>query len=209
MPRPRSLSVQHLAKVSLALIDREGLAALSMRSVAAELGMTAMSLYRYIEGREEIERLVVERVLSGVSLAVPDGAGWNETIVVLFGRIRSAVAAHPAIVPLLLVHRQATGGSRRIGEALLSALAGAGFDGEARVIAFRTLLSYLIGALQVEHLGSLSGAGTKALAALPEAGYPVLSKTAQAAQSVPVEREFMVGLEIVLGGLDAWRGSDA
>lgn len=209
MPRPRSLSLRQVAEVSLALIDREGLPALSMRSVAAELGMTAMSLYRYIEGRKEIERLVVELVLSGVALAVPEGPGWKETISVLCGRIRSAVAAHPAVVPLLLVHRQATEGSQRIGEELLSALTNAGFDGERRVVAFRMLLSYLIGALQVEHLGPLSGVGTKALAALPETDYPILAKTAQAAQSVPAEREFMAGLEIVLSGLDAWRAAGA
>lgn len=209
MPRPRSLSFRQVAETSLALIDREGLAALSMRSVAAELGMTAMSLYRYVDGREEIERLVAELVLGGACLAVPEGLGWKETILVLCGRIRSAVAAHPAVVPLLLVHRQATEASRRIGEALLSALADAGFEGERRVVAFRTLLSYLIGALQMEHLGPLSGAGTKALAALPEPDYPVLAKTAQVAQSIPVEQEFMEGLEIVLAGLDARRTARA
>jgi hypothetical protein len=48
MPRPRSLSHDRIAAAALAVIDRRGLAALSMRTVAAELGMGTMSLYRYV-----------------------------------------------------------------------------------------------------------------------------------------------------------------
>jgi hypothetical protein len=68
-------------------------------------------------------------------------------------RPRNSPAAHPAVVPLLLIHRQSSPGVRRIGEALLGILADAGIDGERRVIAFRALLSYLVGALSAQQLG--------------------------------------------------------
>ena len=106
MPRPRSLSHAQLASAALAVIDRDGLAGLSMRSVAKELGMSTMALYRYVDDREELERLVVDLVLDTVDTEAPGPGGhWHERIEVLVRRLRDAVAAHPEIVPLTVAHR--------------------------------------------------------------------------------------------------------
>jgi hypothetical protein len=91
------------------------------------------------------------------------------------------------------------------GEAVLAALADGGFEHTDRAIAFRTLLSYLFGALQVAHYGPLDGAGTAALAALPASRYPHLQATASAARRVTPDREFARGLDLVLAGLVASR----
>ncbi|MEU7822543.1 TetR/AcrR family transcriptional regulator [Catellatospora sp. NPDC049133] len=200
MPRKRSLTTDQLAAAALAVVDRDGLAVLTMRTVAQELNMGTMSLYRYVSDREQLERLVVELVLGGVDFTVPDLPTWQERIAALCERIRLAVHAHPAMVPLLLVHRHASPGVRRSGEAMLSVLAGAGFTGERRVIAFRALVSYLIGALQAEGLGPLSGAGTDVLATLGEQ-YPYLAETAVSARGVTPQREFGEGLALLLRGL--------
>ncbi|MEU8001000.1 TetR/AcrR family transcriptional regulator C-terminal domain-containing protein [Catellatospora sp. NPDC049111] len=200
MPRKRSLTTDQLAAAALAVVDRDGLAVLTMRTVAQELNMGTMSLYRYVTDREQLERLVVELVLGGVDFTVPELPTWQERIAELCERIRLAVQAHPAMVPLLLVHRHASPGVRRSGEAMLSVLAGAGFAGERRVIAFRALVSYLIGALQAEGLGPLSGAGTDVLATLGEQ-YPYLAETAVSARGVTPQREFGEGLALLLRGL--------
>ncbi|GIF96499.1 TetR/AcrR family transcriptional regulator [Catellatospora citrea] len=200
MPRRKSLTTDQLAAAALAVVDRDGLAALTMRTVAQELNMGTMSLYRYVSDREQLERLVVELVLGGVDFTVPDLPTWQERVAALCERIRSAVQAHPAVVPLLLVHRHTSPGVRRSGEALLGIMAGAGFSGERRVIAFRALLAYLVGALQAEGLGPLSGPGTEALAALGEQ-YPYLAETAVTARNVSPQREFGEGLALVLRGL--------
>jgi hypothetical protein len=72
------------------------------------------------------------------------------------------------------------------------------------------MLSYLIGALQVEHFGPLSGAGTVAIAQLPSADYPNLAATARDAGSVPPQQEFGQGFAILLRGLESGRhGADA
>jgi hypothetical protein len=120
---------------------------------------------------------------------------------------RRAVAAYPAVIPTLLTHRHAAPNSRRWGEAMLGALTGAGFAGQQRVIAFRCLLAYIVGALQAEYLGPLSGPGTTALATLSSAGYPLLAETAKYARDVPPEQEFGQGLDIVLRGLRDLRGT--
>lgn len=176
-----------------------------MRSVAAELGRGTMSLYRYVASRQDIERLLVDHVLDGVSLDLEPNRSWTEEILLISNRIRRAIAAHPAIVPLLMVHRHASVATRRISEALLQALSQAGFAGEQRVIALRALVSYILGALQTEHLGPLAGKGTQALAALPKSDYPLLSETAKAAKSVTVDQEFEGGLTLLLKGLLATR----
>ncbi|MGY0237069.1 TetR/AcrR family transcriptional regulator [Longispora urticae] len=204
MPRPRSLTHADIATAALAVLDRDGPAALTMRAVATELGVGTMSLYRYVTDREQVESLVVDAVLAGVDDRPPPG-DWTGRVTALCGRIRVAVGAHPAVVPLLLVHRHTSVGTVRWGESVLSVLTGAGFAGAARVTAFRSVLSYVLGALQVEHLSPLSGGGTAALARLPRSEYPTLSATAVDARDVTADQQFDVGLAALLHGLDAHR----
>lgn len=203
MPRPKSLTHADISAAALAVIDRGGLVALSMRTVAAELGVGTMSLYRYVADREQIERLVVDLVLSDVDLATPDDALWPDLVTLVLDRVRDAVTAHPAIVPLLLTHRGTSVAVMRYGEVLLRVLTDGGFTGADRVIAFRTLLGYLVGALTAEHLGPLSGPGTDALAQLPRAEFPHLAETARTARHISAAEEFHAGLAIVLRGLSA------
>lgn len=202
MPRPKSLTAEDIAIAALAVADRAGLGALSMRSVAEELGMGTMSLYRYVSDREQLERLVVDWVLREVdTTTLSTRLGWRARVTTLVERARAAVLEHPATIPLLLVHRSSSEHATRWGEAVLRELAAAGFTGARRAIAFRTLLAYLIGALQLAHLSALSGEGTRSLAELPASRYPMLSETARHAQRIDPDSEFKHGLAIVIQGL--------
>ena len=201
VPRPKSLTDSEVAAAALAVADRDGLDALSMRVVAGELGLSTMGLYRYVSDREQLEGLVVDLVLSAADPAPPPRGTWQRRLTVLVERIRSAVSAHPAVVPLLLTSRHTSAELARWGEAVLGVLTGAGFTGRQRVIAFRTLVGYVIGALQAEHFGPLSGPGTKALADLPPAEYPFITENARLATRISADEEFRGGLAIVLRGL--------
>jgi AcrR family transcriptional regulator len=194
-----------IAEAALSLMDAEGLAFLSMRTVAARLGVGTMSLYRYVDNRDALEALVVDAVVGNVDVHLPAAMPWRTKISTLITRVRRLIESHPAIVPLLLTRRQSTAGSIRWGEAMMKALAAGGFEGAARVIAFRALLSYLVGAVQVEYFGPLSGQGTAVLAALPRDAYPFIVQTAAAARRVNPDREFKEGLDAVLDGLQAAR----
>ncbi|MGW7244168.1 TetR/AcrR family transcriptional regulator [Streptomyces sp. NPDC054804] len=203
MPRPRSLTPDQLASAALAVIDREGLAGLSMRAVAKELGMSTMGLYRYVRDREELERLVVELVLGTVDTEPPDpAAAWRERITVMVRRMRAAVGAHPAVVPLIIAHRHHSLGVLRWSETVLVVLGQAGVEGERRVVALRALLSYLNGAIQLEHLGPLAGPGTVAISELSPADFPHMAETARTARTVDADREFLGGLGMLLDGLE-------
>ncbi|WP_137989159.1 TetR/AcrR family transcriptional regulator [Streptomyces vilmorinianum] len=203
MPRPRSLTPDRLAAAALAVIDRDGLAGLSMRTVAKELGMSTMGLYRYVADRDELEALVVERVLSAVDTTPPaTDAPWQERIEVMVGRLRDAMAAHPEVLPLTLTHRHRSPTLLRWPESVLGLLAEAGIEGERRVVALRGLLAYVIGAIQLEHLGPLSGEGTVAISELPPDRFPHMSETARQARALGPDREFSGGLAVFLRGLD-------
>lgn len=200
MPRPRSLTSTQIAAAALAVIDRQGLEALSMRTVARQLRIGTMSLYRYVSDRRQLEELVVDLVLDSVDATPPRGSPARK-LAVLADRFRVAVSQHQAVVPLLLTHRHRSPSLLRWGEAILGVLTDAGYAGKRRVIAFRAVVAYVFGALQVEHFGPLSGSGTKALAELSQTGFPHLSETAAHALHVRQDDEFRRGFDIVLSGL--------
>ncbi|MGK5529871.1 TetR/AcrR family transcriptional regulator [Streptomyces sp. URMC 129] len=194
MPRPKSLTQSQVTDAALAVIDRAGLAALSMRAVAAELGMATMSLYRYVTGRDELEALVAERMLGAVDVTPPPGEPWHEQVAVLLVRLRAAVAAHPEAMPLMLTHRHHSPGAWRWAEAVLSVLRAAGFDDHQRVIGLRGLVSYLIGALQTDRLGPPTGvAGGEE--------YPLLADVVRRAETLSPDDQFRNGLDLLLRGL--------
>lgn len=200
MPRPRSLTTDQLVAAALAVIDREGLSALTMRAVAKELGMATMGLYRYVSDRQALEVLVVDHVFRSVDLTLP-AADWPDRIRLLLDRVRVAVARHPAVVPLVLRHRQAAPTSLRCIETMLSVLADGGHTGLDRVIAQRTLVGYLLGFLQNEHYAALTGSGTITMSELSPDEFPHLVRTAAEARTVAPDEEFRRGLDIVLRGL--------
>ncbi|MFD8377394.1 TetR/AcrR family transcriptional regulator [Streptomyces sp. NPDC059679] len=204
MPRPRSLTHDQLASAALAVIDRDGLAGLSMRAVAKELGMSTMGLYRYVDERDELERLVVEFVLGAVDTEPPPPeAPWGERIEVMVRRLRDTLSTHPAVVPLTVAHRHRSLGVLRWSETVLAILIEAGFEGERRVVALRSLLAYVIGALQLAHLGPLSGDGTVAISALRPTEFPHMAETAREARNVGADQEFFGGLAALMRGLNA------
>lgn len=208
MPRPKSLTQTDIAAAALAVADRDGLAAMSMRTVAAELGMGTMSLYRYVSDRDQLERLIVDHVLAGVDLTPPPRAAWTRQVATLAERVRAALAAHPEVVPLTVTHRHASTGTLQFAERVLAILTEAGFTGRRRVIALRSLFGYINGAIQLEHLGPLAGGGTDTMAALPAEDFPYLTETARTARRVPAGDEFRGGLEVLMRGLRASAGAD-
>ena len=205
MPRPKSFDTDAVAAAALAVIDRDGLDGLSMRTLAAELGLRTMSIYRYVESRSEVEQLVVRTVLADLDLDLDldlalDGT-WGDRVAALVERMHAAAARHPAATPLLLAHRHVGESSWGWGEAVLAALTEGGLTGQHRVIALRALQSYLDGAIQLQRFGPLDGSGTLALAELPAEPYPLLTTTALDSRGLTPRDEFRRGLVVLIRGL--------
>ena len=201
MPRPRSITPAHVADAALTVLDRDGLARLSMRSVGHEVGMGTMSLYRYVRDREDLERLVVDLLFSSLDATTSPRASWRTRIVRLLGRFHAIAAAHPEAVPLLVAHRFTSGRALPWAEAVFAALSDAGLDARQRFHAFRLLTSYLIGSLEAEHLSPSPRNGTALAVEAQLESYPLLAANASYARTVPAEDVFRQGLELLLDGI--------
>lgn len=104
MARPRKplLSRERIVTTALALIDAEGLPALSTRRLAAELGVSGPSLYNHFTTKDEILDAVADTVIAKVDVsAFEAGADWRAGLLDWARSYRAALAAHPHIVPFL------------------------------------------------------------------------------------------------------------
>lgn len=103
MGRPRTplLSRERIRDTALALIDAEGLPALSMRKLAAELGVQAASLYSHYATKDELLEDVASSIMSQVDASAFESADWRQGVLSWARSYRSALAAHPNFVPFI------------------------------------------------------------------------------------------------------------
>ncbi|MDO9251277.1 TetR/AcrR family transcriptional regulator [Hydrogenophaga sp.] len=135
---------------ALALIDRKGVAAFSVRDLARELGVYPTALYWHVPGRNAL-------IAGAVALALGDlkptrrPADWAAGVRTLFRRYRKAVRAHPAIAPVLgaqLVSNESM--PCELVEHMLALLERAGFSGDRLRHAYNTLVAGMVGFVTLE-----------------------------------------------------------
>jgi AcrR family transcriptional regulator len=93
----KPLGQGRIVEAALRVLDREGLAAVSMRRVGQELGTGAASLYVHVANKDELLELMLDRVLGEVEVPPPDPARWREQVMELGRATRGALLAHPGI----------------------------------------------------------------------------------------------------------------
>ncbi|MBB2745346.1 UNVERIFIED_ORG: AcrR family transcriptional regulator [Microbispora rosea subsp. rosea] len=98
MPRV-GLSREKVLAAALALVDREGIAALSMRRLGSELGVEAMTLYYYVPNKDAVLDGLIDMAVSRVTVE-PVGP-WREWLRAFAVAIRRELLAHPALLPLV------------------------------------------------------------------------------------------------------------
>lgn len=125
-PPRQSLSQDAIVAAALRILDRDGLDAISMRTVAQELGTGPASLYAHVANKDELLDLILERVLGDV--VVPLGKGsWRERISLLAQEIRRVLTAHADIARVAMVGGPTGPNGLALGEAYLAILREAGF----------------------------------------------------------------------------------
>lgn len=95
------LTATTVARVALEIVDSHGVAALSMRRVAAELGVGVMSLYRHVSGRDDVIRGVVGLLLDEVVVPEDPRTSWQETVRVTAHSVRTMALTHPEAFELV------------------------------------------------------------------------------------------------------------
>jgi len=104
MARPTKplLNRDRIVASALALVDGEGLQAVSTRRLAAELGVSGPSLYNHFRNKDEILDAVADTVCAQVDVSMfSDGTEWRQALVDWGRSYRAALSAHPNIVPFL------------------------------------------------------------------------------------------------------------
>lgn len=210
MGRPAKFSRSQLQAAALALVDREGLAGLSMRSLADELGTGAMTLYNYVSQREELDVLVVEAVIAQAHWPAGRHESWQDEVRAIASAWWRAVRAHPHAIVLILTRRSRSPAVFEVTESLLGALARSGRSGQPLLVAFRALSALIMGLAQAELAGPLAVQAAESaeatiarFRALPPERYPKLIEIAGAAVESSAESEFQASLDLLLTGLAA------
>ncbi|WPH12978.1 TetR/AcrR family transcriptional regulator [Variovorax paradoxus] len=215
MGRPAKFTHSQLQAAALALVDREGLAGLSMRALAGELGTGAMTLYNYVSQREDIDLLVVEAVIGKARWPRAGYAQWQDEVRAIATALWQAVRAHPHAIPLILTRRSRSPAVFEVTEALLRALARSGRSGPALLVAFRAVSGLITGLAQSELAGPLALQAEESaeltiarFRALPVERFAHLIDIANAAAGSTADGEFQASLDLLLAGLSAGRGGD-
>ncbi|MCB9777018.1 MAG: TetR/AcrR family transcriptional regulator [Alphaproteobacteria bacterium] len=149
MPRPRAdsdhvpLTAPRIHAAALAIIDADGLDALTMRALAGRLGVTAASLYHVVSGKEALLAGIYEALLAGLSpVAEPR---WDVHLRRLAGQWRDLLRAHPQLIPLFAARPPRSPAWLDQAERTFAVLRAAGLSADDTVWAFKTLSVLVIG----------------------------------------------------------------
>lgn len=96
----REMSVERIVEAAVELADAEGLGALSMAAVAARLGFTPMSLYRYVSAKDDLLLLMQEEAVGLPPEEFREAEGWREGLGVLFRAQVTIYLRHPWVLSL-------------------------------------------------------------------------------------------------------------
>jgi len=127
-PAKAPLSEDAVVDAALAILQSDGLEAVTMRRVAAALDTGAASLYVYVPGREGLLQAMLDRVTATIKLEAPDPSHWRAQLHSLAQRMHQALVAHPGIAAMTLVDSPTTKSVLRLTENLLGILLAGGLD---------------------------------------------------------------------------------
>lgn len=181
-PRSRlGLSREAILDAALGLLDRDGLDSLTMRGLAEELGVGAMTLYGYFRGKEELLDAVVDRAARGIA-AAPVGGAWKQGLRELMLEVRRGLVDHPSVVELRFRHPIVSRGALEVTETAMRLLLEAGFSRRDAARAYRVLFTFTFGfsAFGPRNAGERDrGQSLEALRSLPAERYPNLASSAR------------------------------
>ena len=142
--RPQ-LTRERVVEEALTVIAHDGANALTMRRLAARLGVVPGALYNHVRNKQQLQDLLLDGVLAEVDLDLDPALGWTEKLKVLAHRLRQVLEDHPGVAGILKTRDPLGPHSLALAEAFLSPLQTAGFGDREAGLAFFLLLDYTIG----------------------------------------------------------------
>jgi len=211
-----------IVETALAQIDRLGPQGLSMRSLGLELNVEAMSLYRYVHGKEDLLEGIVASLMKDLTsrLKEAEEMHWQEFLQTVAHSVRKIATDHPKAFPLVATRHPAAPWLRpplrsvEVVNTFLRSLTKNGFTDALAVNAYRAFSSFLLGQLLLQSVvhGAEAGPAEEPLdeggAAVPEGdGSMSLDAAPEVQRLRPLlsedrsDEEFEVSLEALLDRL--------
>ena len=192
------LSRDVIARVALRITESEGLTKLSMRKLGAELGVEAMSLYHYVENKNDLLQAMTDLLYSEIELPeLASEAGWEEAVRDVLRSYHRVLVSHPAAVELFLSQPSTSRGGLRVMTWVYELLTRVGVSGEDAVDALHFAVSFVSGHVATEHQGQdpEKDDGLDSVSGLEIAAFYQQLTTAEPS------RMFEAGLDILVLGL--------
>jgi AcrR family transcriptional regulator len=203
------LNRERVLRGALAVADARGIAALTLRSLAEELGVKPMSVYHHVANKDEILDGIVDLVFSEIELPAPDG-DWRTELRRRANSARHVLGRHPWAIGLLESRTMPGPATLRHHDAIIGTLRRAGFSVELTAHAYALIDSYVYGFALQE--ASLPFDGSDGVAEVtepimeqfPAGEYPYLVEMATEYILKPgyaFGNGFEFGLDLILDGL--------
>ena len=189
---------------AIALIEREGPEALSMRRLGARLGVEGMALYHHFTGRDDLLGAIADELLAPLDELEPT-EDWREACRRFATALRGVAVQRPATFRLIGLQPLDSASALRPVEQLLEGLVGGGFSPANALAIYRAIVSYARGYALAEATGftvdATLAAGRRRLRALPVDEFPILAGRAEELATLDADHAYLLGLDAMLRGL--------
>ncbi len=148
-PRDRGLSREEIVATAMAIADAEGLAAVTMRRIARELGAGAMSLYWHVASKEELQDLMLEAIEAEIDVPEPSG-DWRADLRAFARNARAGMLRHPWFMGFKGFRPPSGPNDARNADRLFGAFDGLGLDVGTTVWLTQAVITYVMGAVERE-----------------------------------------------------------
>ena len=204
MPRPTTplISPDEVAAIALRMIDAHGVEALSVRRLAAELGVNNKSLYHHFADRNAIIASAAELALSGIGVPVEADGPWGEWLIHSAQLYRDALLAHPALIPIMLARGRFNFGLAWFNE-IVRQLESEGVPTEATIAFIEAIDSFAIGNVLCK---TAAASGAPQPADLP-GDFGHLSR-ALSQRTLKYDQQFQIGCRRLIQGIAEAFGLD-
>ena len=214
--RPR-LTRQRVVAEALAVIAQDGAQALTMRSLAARLGVVPGALYHHVGNKEQLQDLLLDGVLAEVDVHLDPSPGWPEQLKLLAHRLRQVLERHPGVAAILKTRDPLGPHSLALAEAFLAPLQAAGFGDREAGLAFFLLVDYTVGFAVSSPRTSINEQRVRDAAirtqlheffrSLPPDRFPALVALGEHVWVDNRDERFTAGLDVLVDGLEHARRS--
>jgi len=205
-----ALNRERVLEAGVALADREGIEALSMRRLGQEVGVEAMSLYNYVRNKDELLNGMVDIVFSEIDLPAA-GEDWPTAMRRRAISARHALKRHPWAIGLMESRAQPGPATLRHHDSVLRNLRLGGMSIEMAAHAYSLLDSYIYGfTLNEQSLpfdrspAKVAEVAGNIMREMPAGEYPYLTEMAVEHAMKPgydYGDEFEFGLKMIIDGL--------